>query len=322
MTTRDAAAASAAIDLLSQVNARIREFRAIVLEVTAGRSDVATLLSQANEIESEITARAEEVETLIGENVPAHQWVGSMLRLMNPDGDWGEYVDLLGPAGLNPRGEWEPGAYAVRDVVTRAGSAWIALTPTTSVPGPGADDWSLLVAAGDQGPQGPHISLRISAGWIEWRVVGTTEWFQLLAVADLMSDANPDTIAARDTAVAAAETAATDRSVVEGIHATILGAPVTITASTYTLQASDSGKTLRCTAACVVTLPASLPSTFVAVLRRAGSGALSWVAGSGATATAYPAGTSVSAQGASVVVAVDTNVGGSAAAFVIEGAIS
>jgi len=34
---------------------------------------------------------------------PEHEWQGTRLRFEQPDGSWGEYVDLRGPAGMNGR---------------------------------------------------------------------------------------------------------------------------------------------------------------------------------------------------------------------------
>lgn len=42
-------------------------------------------------------------------HIPAHQWDGTKLRLQNPDGTWGLWIDLIGPKGnMGPVGQ--PGA--------------------------------------------------------------------------------------------------------------------------------------------------------------------------------------------------------------------
>lgn len=38
-------------------------------------------------------------------DTPKHQWSGTSIRFEQPDGTWGQWVDLRGPAGLNGRGK-------------------------------------------------------------------------------------------------------------------------------------------------------------------------------------------------------------------------
>lgn len=108
---------------------------------------------------------------------------------------------------------------------------------------------------------------------------------------------------------------------VTGIYTAISAPPKTIEAAAYALLPDDLGKVLRFTQACVITLPATLPAGFYCVPRWVGSGAPSWVTAAGATKHEYPAGTRIAAQWASVTVSVDSNVGGGAAVWLIEGAI-
>jgi len=129
----------------------------------------------------------------------------------------------------------------------------------------------------------------------------------VIEIPGMQGPINQETLDARDQAVA--------------VLATLVAAPVTITASTYLVSASDLGRVLRFTGACVVTLPATLPAGFYVILRRLTTGVI-WVVDAGASVRTYPGGTGISAPDASVVASVDTNVGGAAAAWIIEGAIS
>ena len=140
--------------------------------------------------------------------------------------------------------------------------------------------------------------------------------------------ANPETLEARDQAVAAAAAVtgaqieiAADRAAVDAVLTTLVAAPLTVEASTYLVSASDLGRVLRFTGTCAVTLPATLPAGFYVVLRRLASG-VTWVAQASASVRTYPAGTGISAPDASVVASVDANVGGAAGAWIIEGAIA
>lgn len=46
--------------------------------------------------------------------------------------------------------------------------------------------WSPATAIGPEGPAGPAIELQVTATYIQWRVVGDTEWINLVALADLI----------------------------------------------------------------------------------------------------------------------------------------
>ncbi len=123
-------------------------------------------------------------------------------------------------------------------------------------------------------------------------------------------------------AATSATNAATDRAAVQTIYAAVTAPPITVATTTYTLSAADAGRMLRCTHAsgCVVTLPNDLDSSFLCSLRRVG-GPVTWVTAAGATKHEFPPGTGIAAQWGSVLVEIDSNVGGLAAAYCIGGAI-
>lgn len=59
------------------------------------------------------------------------------------------------PAALSPRGAWSSGAtYKKSDIVTSAGSAWLALRTSTAVTPVEGLDWTLFVSKGDTGTTG------------------------------------------------------------------------------------------------------------------------------------------------------------------------
>jgi len=114
MTTRDEAAAHSALDLLGQANARLRELRTMIagLEVTSAALNA--LAETAATLEGEITERRDQIEAIVQDNIPAHEWSGTSLRLRNVDGEWGVFVQLLGPQGP---GGWTALMAAVPDGV-------------------------------------------------------------------------------------------------------------------------------------------------------------------------------------------------------------
>lgn len=65
-----------------------------------GNNEVYSLPGQMNNIAGQAGEQGEKGEK--GDK-PAHEWDGTKLRFENPDGSWGEYVDLEGPQG--PKGE-------------------------------------------------------------------------------------------------------------------------------------------------------------------------------------------------------------------------
>jgi hypothetical protein len=93
------------------------------------------------------------------------------------------------------------------------------------------------------------------------------------------------------------------------------------TGTTYTLQASDSGKIVECTngSAITVTLPNSLGVGFCCTVVQGGSGAITFSAASGATLRNRQSHTKTAGQWAGGTLYVRTNSGGSAAEYVLNG---
>ena len=93
------------------------------------------------------------------------------------------------------------------------------------------------------------------------------------------------------------------------------------TGTTYTLQASDSGKIVECTngAAITLTLPNSLPVGFCCTVAQGGAGAVTFSAASGATLRNRQSQTKTAGQWAGATLYVRTNSGGSAAEYVLNG---
>lgn len=102
---------------------------------------------------------------------------------------------------------------------------------------------------------------------------------------------------------------------------TVLGTVATQTGTTYTLQASDCGKTVRFTngSAITVTTLNSLSAGCAIALLQAGAGQITVAAGAGATQLSAHAYTKTFGQGAILGLFVDVNSGGSAANFIITG---
>jgi hypothetical protein len=93
------------------------------------------------------------------------------------------------------------------------------------------------------------------------------------------------------------------------------------TGTTYTLQASDSGKIVECTngSAITVTLPNSLGVGFCCTIVQGGAGAVTLSPASGATRRNRQSHTKTAGQWAGVTLYVRTNSGGSAAEYVMCG---
>ena len=94
-----------------------------------------------------------------------------------------------------------------------------------------------------------------------------------------------------------------------------------VTGTGYTLVSGDLGKRKRTTSASsvTVTLPKSLEQGFGLLFCQAGAGRITFAAESGATINNRLGYTKTAGQWAEVSVIVDTNVGGSAASWVISG---
>lgn len=107
MATQDArslAAVRVGTDLLGQINARVTEYRALRDAIAGSEKQNAAHVARAVEIENEIEALRAAILAIIRANVPAHQTDGARFRLMNPSGEWGDWIDL---SALAPRG-WTP----------------------------------------------------------------------------------------------------------------------------------------------------------------------------------------------------------------------
>lgn len=93
------------------------------------------------------------------------------------------------------------------------------------------------------------------------------------------------------------------------------------TGTTYTLQASDSGKIVECTnaSAITVTLPNSLAEGFCCTIAQGGAGQITLSAASGATLRNRQSHTKLAGQWAEGTLYVRTNSGGAAAEYVFAG---
>lgn len=99
----------------------------------------------------------------------------------------------------------------------------------------------------------------------------------------------------------------------------------TQTGTSYTLQASDSGKVveLNNASAITVTVPNSLPAGFNCILAQIGAGQVTVQAGSGATLNAYPSGgVKTPGQWGETSLRIRANSGGSAAVAVMGGGVA
>lgn len=97
--------------------------------------------------------------------MPAHSWLGTLLRFETAPGVWGSYVDLKGDA-----------------VEIGVDSGFIRWRPVGGA-------WTNIVELADLiGPDGPAIEVQTTATHIQWRVVGDPTWINLVALADLKGD--------------------------------------------------------------------------------------------------------------------------------------
>ena len=102
---------------------------------------------------------------------------------------------------------------------------------------------------------------------------------------------------------------------------TVVGAVNTQTGTTYTLAASDCGKTIRATNVSAVTITTlnSLPVGCSIAVLQTGTGQVTITSGSGATLVSRNAYTKTSGQWALIGLFVESNAGGSAAQYVLTG---
>ena len=104
-------------------------------------------------------------------DIPAHEWNETRVRFENPDGSWGQYVDLAGMAGTAPAIQAEYSVdgltnwhvtYAEGDKYFRfsydAGSTWGA-----AIPFGGQDGFD-----GDPGENAPYLKIQYSANGSVW----------------------------------------------------------------------------------------------------------------------------------------------------------
>jgi hypothetical protein len=231
-----------------------------------------------------------------------------------------------GPAFAVPRGAWSAGTYEATSFVTDNGSSWWTEVDTSGEPGISAD-WQLWLdgsgAAADRDAAATSASAAGNAAGVATAAAGAAVGAAEMTAQDRVATGDDRVATGQDRAAVATDrgTVTADKATVQGIYDAVTAAPDTISAATYTLVSGDLGKTKRFTAACVVTLPATLPAGWYCVLRRIGIGAVTWVVGGSATKHEYPPGAGIAAQWASVAVSVDSNAG-SAAVWIVEGSVA
>jgi len=270
----------------------------LVRKAAAAMSAATVALGRASEVQGAISA-------MLAAFGVTHRWVGTRLDLMGPDGEYVEGSDLRGASGSNG---WSPIAASVIDGERR-------LLKVV--------DW-----IGGQGSK-PPINVFVSQGGYTSLIGEATDFRgmpggltpEYVDKYNAVVSASATVAALTETVSGQADQVAGDKQVVADFFAAITAPPKTISDATYTLQAEDVGRVLRFTGPCVVTLPADLPAGFYCILRRIGSGDVTWAAGSGATKTEDQAGTKIARQKASVTASVDSNAG-AAADWIIEGAIA
>jgi hypothetical protein len=281
---------------ISTPNTALATASDLVRKAAAAMSAATVALGRASEVQGAISAM------LVAFGV-THRWVGTRLDLMGPDGEYVEGPDLRGASGSNG---WYPIVASVIDGERR-------LLKVT--------DW-----IGGQGSK-PPVNVFVSQGGYTSLIGEGTDFRGMPGGLTPEYVEKYDAVISASAAVASlaeaisgqADQVAGDKQIVADFFAAITAPPKTITDATYTLQASDVGRVLRFTVACVVTMPADLPAGFYCVLRRVGEGDVTWSASSGATV--HSAGDSIALQWVSVVVSVDSNADSSSAVFIVEGEV-
>lgn len=99
----DAAVGRILTDLLEKARDKLREFSDIQRATHDDAASAEKSAKQASDTVVALQAIKSAIEEIIKQNIPAHLWDGTALRLMNPNGEYGEPVDLRGPKG--DRGE-------------------------------------------------------------------------------------------------------------------------------------------------------------------------------------------------------------------------
>ncbi|MCW1412176.1 hypothetical protein OLZ32_27895 [Rhizobium sp. 1AS11] len=119
--------------MLEKARAVLRDFQAAEAAAAdsagaAGRSKDSAIgaATEALRLLGEVIERRNEISAIIAANIPGHEWDGTELRLMNPDGTIGAAVNLQGPRGF-PGIEGPPGPPSEQDRRVPVGAATGAL---------------------------------------------------------------------------------------------------------------------------------------------------------------------------------------------------
>lgn len=123
--------------------------RQLVARKRTIEADAAAFAERAAQIVA--AAKGEQGEPGPKGDKPAHEWKGSKLRFEQPDGTWGKFVDLKGPAGKNGSQQvvsigyaasspglssLAPGAEGVTpaSIVVQQGGEWVSLPWEAFIP--------------------------------------------------------------------------------------------------------------------------------------------------------------------------------------------
>lgn len=131
----------------------------------------------------------------------ANDVTNSMMYGPKTSGSWGAGVSYKGPkgdsgTGLKNRGTWvtgttyNPGDYVFSTGSATASSMWIlagdADYVSTVLPKDDTTHWVEFVApAGEDGENGKSVELRKGSTTIQWRLVGDTDWIDIVTLAEL-----------------------------------------------------------------------------------------------------------------------------------------
>lgn len=178
------------------------------------------------------------------------------------------------PAALSPRGAWSSGAtYKKSDIVTSAGSAWLALRTSTAVTPVEGLDWTLFVSKGDTGTTGASAAPFTDTTAL---VKGSADASKLVRVeADGLTTGTTRVITMPDQDV--------DLGTVEDSLLRVSRTEVSVTGAT-TLTSTAFGKMHRCSGGTyTVTLPSASGNVGKLIGLRASTGltGIATVAGSG-----------------------------------------
>lgn len=85
-------------------------------------------------------------------DMPDHQWDGTSLQFQNPDGTWGNLIDLTGERGLNWKDTYSSVAtYSINDAVRYEGGSYICIAESLNNPPTDINYWALLAERGADG---------------------------------------------------------------------------------------------------------------------------------------------------------------------------